>query len=108
MELYKTTIKGSEIDVLFMGGYYVFHSPYYGYVAIAERTYNPKTQTSNLVLYIGNHHLGGGSLTESAIKASAKRFIAKCERKYNDATKVDFVVKDHDCNNSYIHLNVEL
>ena len=109
MELYKTTIKGNKINVLFMSNYYVFHSAFYGYVAIAERNYNPKYCTSWVELWAGNRHLGGGSLTESAIIASAKRFIAKCERKYNESTKVNFTINEnHDCNNSFLVLDVQL
>ena len=109
MELYKISVKGNELDVLFMNNYYVFHSAFYGYVAIAERNYYPNSQKSNIALYVGNRHIGGGSLTESAIIKGAKRLITKCETKYNQANKVDFFVAENcDCNNSTIILNVEL
>lgn len=108
MELYKISIKGNEINVLFMSNTYVFHNTFYGFVAIAPRNYNVRAQKSEVVLWVGNKHLGGGSLTEGAIIASAKRFITKCEKRYNDTTKVEISVNHHDCNNSYIRLDIEL
>lgn len=106
MELYKTSANGNELNVLFMSNYYVFHNTLYGYVAIAERIYNTASRESYINLYVGNKHIGGGSLTENGVITAAKRLITKAEKKYNSAVKVEFMTNIRDCNAALIELNI--
>lgn len=88
MEIYKTRIAGSEVSVIFTGKNYFFHSSYYGYLAIAERTeesyerLGTEDNTQDFILYAGNEHTIGGSMSEGVVKRAAEKFIRKCENKY--------------------------
>ena len=106
MEFYKTSIYGNEINVIFLGGVYVFHNDYYGYLAIAERDYNYHTRESRVNISFGNHHIGGGSMTNERLLSGVKRFITKAERKYNEAIKVTFIETMTDNANTIVKLNI--
>lgn len=80
-----TTIKARayQINVIFTGSHYFFHSPFAGVVAVAERKgYAADEDRDTFVLKAGNRHLVGGSLGGSVMFSVAEKFIRKSENKY--------------------------
>ena len=80
-----TTIKARayQINVIFTGRHYFFHSPFAGVVAVAERKgYATDEDRDTFVLKAGNRHLVGGSLGGSVMFSVAEKFIRKNENKY--------------------------
>lgn len=80
-----TTIKARayQINVIFTGTHYFFHSPFAGVVAVAERKgYATDEDRDTFVLMAGNRHLVGGSLGGSVMFSVAEKFIRKNENKY--------------------------
>ena len=80
-----TTIKARayQINVIFTGSHYFFHSPFAGVVAVAERkVYATDEDRDTFVLKAGNRHLVGGSLGGSVMFSVAEKFIRKNENKY--------------------------
>ena len=102
MEFYKTTLRGSEVNVIFTGSHYFFHNSYYGVIAIAERDYD-ETDCSGeraktfFTLSIGNSHCQGGSFSNGAVECFVRRFIRKAEQECKP-TNVEFVTRDLDLN----------
>lgn len=84
MEISVISSRGYQINVIFVGSHYYFHSPYAGVVAIAERSGNHETGKAHFVLRAGNDHLTGGSLGGSVMFSVAEKFIRKSESKYID------------------------
>lgn len=89
MEIYKTKIVGNEVNVIFTGKNYFFHSSYYGVVAIAERTQESFDNLTKLgerrqkfVVSVGNINTLGGSMGDANVFAAAEKFITKNENKY--------------------------
>lgn len=80
-----TTIKARayQINVIFTGSHYFFHSPFAGVVAVAERKgYATDEDRDTFVLKAGNRHLVGGSLGGSVMFSVAEKFVRKNENKY--------------------------
>lgn len=80
-----TTIKARayQINVIFTGSHYFFHSPFAGVVAVAERKgYATDEDRDTFVLKAGNRHLVGGSLGGSVMFSVAEKFIRKNENRY--------------------------
>ena len=80
-----TTIKARayQINVIFTGSHYFFHSPFAGVVAVAERKgYATDEERDTFILRAGNRHLVGGSLAGSVMFSVAEKFIRKNENKY--------------------------
>lgn len=80
-----TTIKARayQINVIFTGSHYFFHSPFAGVVAVAERKgYATDEDRDTFILKAGNRHLVGGSLGGSVMFSVAEKFIRKNENKY--------------------------
>lgn len=80
-----TTIKARayQINVIFTGSHYFFHSPFAGVVAVAERKgYATGEDRDTFILKAGNRHLVGGSLGGSVMFSVAEKFIRKNENKY--------------------------
>lgn len=80
-----TTIKARayQINVIFTGSHYFFHSPFAGVVAVAERKgYATDEDRDTFVLMAGNRRLVGGSLGGSVMFSVAEKFIRKNENKY--------------------------
>lgn len=84
MEISTISARGYQINVIFVGSHYYFHSPFAGVVAIAERSGDYETGKAHFILKAGNDHLSGGSLGGSVIFSVAEKFIKKCECKYID------------------------
>lgn len=80
MEISIISARGYQINVIFVGSHYYFHSPFAGVVAIAERSGNYETGKAHFVLRAGNDHLNDGSVMFSV----AEKFIRKSESKYID------------------------
>lgn len=84
MEISTISARGYQINVIFVGSYYYFHSPFAGLVAIAERSGNYETGKAHFILRAGNDYLIGGSLGGSVLFSVAEKFIRKNECKYID------------------------
>ena len=84
MEITIISSRGYQINVIFVGSHYYFHSPFAGVVAIAERSGSYETGKAHFVLRAGNAHLVGGSLGGSVLFSVAEKFIKKNECKYID------------------------
>ena len=84
MEITILSSRGYQINVIFVGSHYYFHSPFAGVVAIAERSGSYETGKAHFILRAGNAHLMGGSLGGSVLFSVAEKFIKKCECKYID------------------------
>lgn len=84
MEISVISSRGYQINVIFVGSHYYFHSPFAGVVAIAERSGNYETGKAHFILRAGNNYLIGGSLGGSVLFSVAKKFIKKNECKYID------------------------
>ena len=84
MEISVISSRGYQINVIFVGSHYYFHSPFAGVVAIAERSRAYETGKAHFILRAGNEHLAGGSLGGSVIFSVAEKFIRKNECKYID------------------------
>lgn len=85
MEFGKTSICGTQVDVIFTGGRYLFHNDFYGWIAIAERTEESKKNVCDdqeFVLFVGNHYTVGGHMTNSVILKAVKEYIRKNECKF--------------------------
>lgn len=85
MEFGKTSICGSQVDVIFTGGKYLFHNDFYGWLAIAERTEESKQNIRDdqeFVLFVGNHYTVGGRMTNNAILKGVRKYIRKNESKF--------------------------
>lgn len=87
MEISKVKLYDGVCHVIFTGPNYFFFSPFYGYIAIAERTlesiHNIGTREDNLqefVLYSGNSRFPDG--IEKDWFELAERFIKKNEQKH--------------------------
>lgn len=87
MEVSTFTTRGYQINVIFTGSHYFFHSPYAGVIAIAERKgYATDKERDTFILKAGNSHLVGGSLGGSVMFGVAERFIRRNENKYVEHT----------------------
>ena len=84
MEITVISSRGYQINVIFVGSHYYFHSPFAGVVAIAERSGEYEIGKSHFILRAGNDHLTGGSLGGSVLFSVAEKFIKKNECKYID------------------------
>lgn len=84
MEISVISARGYQINVIFVGSHYYFHSPFAGVVAIAERSGNYETGKAHFILRAGNDNLIGGSLGGSVMFSVAERFIRKSECKFVD------------------------
>ena len=88
MEFYKTQMRGSEITVIFTGKNYFFHSSFYGWLAVAERTeesyerLGTDAYKQDFILRVGNEYTLGGRMTNGVVAAAAKKFIRKNEQRY--------------------------
>ena len=78
MEIYQTTFSGFKVNIVFNGACYLFHNPYFGFFAFAER----EIGTEHFTIKYGNHHCTGGSFTPSVIRSKVEGFIKKNEGKY--------------------------
>jgi hypothetical protein len=75
--------RGYEINVIYVGSHYYFHSSYCGVVAIAERKgYKTEEEVHTFTLKAGNRHLVGGSLGGSVMFSVVEKFIRKEESKF--------------------------
>ena len=97
MEVSKIKIAGCEVNVIFAGKQYIFHNPYYGILAVAERvdsrTEETGGQVARFVLCVENYRTRGCSLNINTIIPAAKRYITKNENKYIH-TVVEYDVRD--------------
>ena len=84
MEITVISSRGYQINVIFVGSHYYFHSPFAGVVAIAERSGNYEIDKAHFILRAGNDHLAGGSLGGSVLFSVAEKFFKKSECKYID------------------------
>lgn len=85
MEISVINARGYQINVIFTGSHYYFHSSYAGVVAIAERKgYASDEERDTFILRAGNEHLSGGSLGGSVMFSVAEKFIRKSECKYTE------------------------
>lgn len=83
MEITTINARAYQINVIFTGSHYFFHSPFAGVVAVAERKgYRTDEERDTFVLRAGNRHLVGGSLGGSVMFSVAEKFIRKNENKY--------------------------
>ena len=83
MTIDKTSCRGYEINVIFTGSHYYFHSHYCGIIAIAERKPYNFQDAQTFILKAGNRHLLGGSLgSVSAIATLCKKYINKAENQF--------------------------
>lgn len=103
MEISKTKLYDGVCHVIFTGPNYFFFSPFYGYIAIAERSLesigNIGTREDNLqefVIYSGSTRFPDGiekdwfELAERFIKKNEQKFLptaCKFERKVVDMNK---------------------
>lgn len=79
----KITCRGHEINVIFSGSHYYFHSHYCGVIAIAERKPYNFQDAQTFTIKAGNRHLLGGSLgSADAIASICKRYINKAENQF--------------------------
>ena len=107
MEITNLTIHGLQITSIFTGDKYYFHSFYYGFIAIAERTSdNINEGTASFDLRVGNKHLNGYSLTTDRIVTGVKRFINRAENQFinkeisyniipEDLNRVSISIEEH-------------
>lgn len=113
MEIYKTRIAGSEVNVIFTGKNYFFHSSYYGYLAIAERTeesyerIGTEDNTQEFILRAGNEHTIGGSMSDDVVKRAAEKFIRKNENRYIPVT-CKFDERHADLNACHVQISYTL
>lgn len=111
MEVSRIKIAGNEVSVIFTGMQYIFHNPYFGLLAVAERVDSREEETggqvARFILSVDNYRTRGGSLNIKTIIPAAKRYITKNENKYIH-TIVEYDVRDAgDINaNYYIDLSV--
>ena len=108
MEISVINSRGYQINVIFTGSHYFFHSPYAGVVAVAERKgYETEQDRDTFVLMAGNRHLIGGSLGGSVMFSVAEKFIRKNENKYVEHVthfeRVDFDGADYNMQVSASH-----
>lgn len=82
MEISTISARCYQINVIFVGSHYYFHSPFAGVVAIAERTGEDETGKAHFILKAGNDYLIGGSLGGSVLFSVAEKFIRKNESRY--------------------------
>jgi len=107
MEIYKTTIKGCEVNMIFTGKNYFFHNSFYGWLAIAERQEGHYDKPQKFVLYIGNRHTLDGTMTNSVVAAAVRKFIRKCENKFVE-TSCEFVEEEKDLADAYVKVSYKL
>ena len=88
MEISKIKISGAEVNVLFTGTQYIFHNPFFGLLAVAERISKRKDNTTRFILSVDNYNTAS-SFAASGITAACKRFINKSENRYV-ATVVEY------------------
>lgn len=93
----KIKITGHEVNVIFTGKQYIFHNPYFGLLAVAERVDSREEETggqvASFVLSVDNYNTLGSSLNINTIIPAAKRYITKNENKYIH-TVVEYDVRD--------------
>lgn len=93
----KIKIAGHEVNVIFTGKQYIFHNPYFGLLAVAERVDSREEETgsqvASFVLSVDNYNTLGSSLNINTIIPAAKRYITKNENKYIH-TVVEYDVRD--------------
>jgi len=104
MEIYKTTIAGTAVNVIFVGSVYLFHNSYYGYIAHAKRSELRQERGHEFfTLTTGNHHTIGGRCSGSALESGVKRFITKLEKQHGAAV-VDYETHTADLANAWLDL----
>lgn len=109
MTINKTSFRGYEVNVIFTGSHYYFHSTYAGVIAVAERIERETTPANEtkFILRVGNRHLVGGSLGSiSAISANCKRFINKAENQFINVS-VDYEIDEIDGADLYLEMGVK-
>ena len=93
----KIKIAGHEVNVIFTGKQYIFHNPYFGLLAVAERVYSREEETGvqveRFVLGVENYRTRGCPLNINTMIHAAKRYITKNENKYLH-TVVEYDVRD--------------
>lgn len=92
MEFYKINARGYELNVVFVGGKYVFFNAWCGIAAIAERTTPYEKIASgeeSFNIKYGNDNLVGGSMGYRGIIPVVKRLVNKAESRYIQ-TKVTY------------------
>lgn len=82
MEITKIKRNGCEVSVLFTGMQYIFHSSFYGILAVAERKGYKKEDGNYFTIRYGNCHTIGGSFGGEACLVMAKQFVKKTENRY--------------------------
>lgn len=114
MQFYKTTINGSEVNVIFTGKNYFFHNSFFGWLCIAERTEESyeragvKDSLQEFVLYVGNRHCSGStSCNNNEVVKCAKRVIKKYENLYI-RVPVRFNIIDSDLNKTLVEVSYDL
>lgn len=107
MTINNTSFRGYEINVIFTGSHYYFHSSYAGVIAIAERKPYNFQDAQTFEVKAGNRHLVGGSLgSASAILANCKKFINKAENQFIRVS-VDYELIEADCADLYLEMGVK-
>ncbi|MGN1157949.1 MAG: hypothetical protein ACI4TK_17385 [Agathobacter sp.] len=97
MEINVTKIAGCEVNVIFVGSHYYFHSSFYGLIGIAERKGYDDEDMKTFILRAGTANTCGGSCNRPAIISAMKRTINKGENKYV-TTKVNYIDTGELCN----------
>ena len=104
----KIKIAGHEVNAIFTGKQYIFHNPYFGLLAVAERVYSREEETggkvARFILSVDNYNTLGSSLNINTIIPAAKRYITKSENKYIH-TVVEYDVRDAGNINANYYIN---
>ena len=107
MTFNKTSFRGYEVNVIFTGSHYYFHSTYAGVIAIAERMPYQFQEAQTFKVKAGNRHLVGGSLgSASVILANCKKFINKAENQFIKVS-VDYELEEMDGADLFLEMGVK-
>ena len=98
MEITTMKWRGAEVHCLFTGYQYVFHSNFWGILAVADRD---ETNEKAFTVRYGNGNLNGCSLGGDVCALLAERFIKKNESRYI-SREISFERKREDLHKWYI------
>lgn len=102
MEIKQISYKGSKFTAIFNGTSYVFHSNFFGIVAVATRDIN---DCNHFHISYGNMNCEGGRFGEQVLLPMIKRYIKKEENQFVPSN-VTFTEAWRDLKNKTIQIAV--
>lgn len=115
MEFFKINKQGTEVNIIFNGGEYIFHNRFYGLLAVATRDETEhaieklgKGEETSFTIKVGNENaVGSTRFNDTSVLSMVRRFVTRQETRYIKEMIVRYKVEKYPLDWAVVRMNVE-